>query len=372
MTRPDDPRAARDRVTEQQCRELLAGRTVLVTGANGFVGSHLAELLLEYGADVHTLIRPTSSGILSNLGHLLDQVQIHRADITDKQSVLQVLKRLGAVAKREPVIFHLAAQSHVGESWNRLYETFAANALGTMNLLQSIVDLELPIFKFDTAGSSEEYGNLHPEMRSAYRIGADGGLILDSTSPLNPQSIYATSKVAADFLTRNYQAAYGVPGLVTRMFNNYGPRQNPRFVTGTIITQALTREYVQLGYVGAKRDFCFVNDGARGHVHAALFGEPGQVYVYGYGEHISIEDWYHMIIKIGREEGFWGDRELRLDEASRGRLGASEVYELRVDHAKLTDLTGWTPRHDWSDGIRRTIRWYAEHRDRWVGRVDWR
>lgn len=358
--------------TETKIRELLAGRTVLVTGADGFVGSHLAQLLLTYGADVHALIRPTSSGILHNLESVREQVTIHRADITDKQSVLQMLKRLGTAAKREPVIFHLAAQSHVGESWERLYETFAANALGTLNILQSIVDLQLPIHRFDLAGTSEEYGNVDPEVRGNYRFDADGGLRLDTTSPLNPQSIYATAKVAADFLTRNYHAAYGLPGVVTRMFNNYGPRQNPRFVTGTIITQALSRDWVQLGYTGAKRDFCFVEDGARGHIHAALFGAPGQVYVYGYGQHIAIEDWYALIIKVGREDGHWGDRELRLDEASRGRLGTSEVQELRVDHSKLTALTGWRPTVDWEEGIRRTIRWYAEHRDRWVGRVDWR
>lgn len=351
---------------------MLAGRTVLVTGADGFVGSHLTEALLGYGADVHVLVRPTSSGMLTNLADARDRVRIHRADITDKQSVLQMLKVLGATAKNAPVIFHLAAQAHVGESWHRPYETIAANTIGTLNLLQSIVDLGLEIFKFDTAGSSEEYGNVNPELRSSYRFGADGGLLLDATSPLNPQSVYATSKIAADFLTRNYHAAYGLPALVTRMFNNYGPRQNPRFVTGTIITQALSRGWVELGYLGGKRDFCFVKDGVEGHIHAALFGSPGEVYVYGHGAHTTIGEWYERIVAIGRDEGHWGNVELRLDDVSRGRLGSSEVQELRVDHGKLTALTGWAPRHSWDDGLRETIRWYADHRDRWIGRVDWR
>ena len=123
-----------------------------------------------------------------------------------------------------------------------------ANTVGTLNLLQSVVSNGVELAKFDTAGTSEEYGNVA-------RVGApttttwttDGGLILHERSPINPKSIYATAKVAADFLTMNYHDAYGVPGVVTRMFNNYGPRQNPRYVTGTIITQALERETVELG-----------------------------------------------------------------------------------------------------------------------------
>jgi dTDP-glucose 4,6-dehydratase len=352
-------------------RDLLAGRTALVTGADGFVGSHLVEALLGFDADVHAVVRPTSSGMLTNLAHLQGRIRVHRADLTDKHSTLQLLRRMAAAAERPPVIFHLAGQSHVGESWDRPYETFATNAIGTLNLLQSIVDLDLEIYRLDTAGSSEEYGNVHPELLEAYRFGPDGGLVLDTTSPLNPQSVYATSKVAADYLTRNYHAAYGVPALVTRMFNNYGPRQNPRFVTGTIITQALSREVIELGYVQARRDFCFVEDGAMGHIHAALFGEPGGLYVYGYGEHITIEDWCDLIVETGREEGFWDDRELRTDGPRRGRLGCSEVQELRVDYSKLNNLSGWAPAWSWKEGLRRTIHWFAENRERWIGRVDW-
>ena len=112
------------------------------------------------------------------------------------------------------------------------------NTVGTLNLLQSIVDNGLELEKFDTAGTSEEYGNVRESVAHHHDFDVDGGLILHEQSPINPKSIYATAKVAADFLTMNYHDAYGVPGIVTRMFNNYGPRQNPRYVTGTIITQA--------------------------------------------------------------------------------------------------------------------------------------
>ena len=101
-----------------------------------------------------------------------------------------------------------------------------------------------------------------------------GSLILHERSPINPKSIYATAKVAADFLTMNYHDAFGVPGVVTRMFNNYGPRQNPRYVTGTIVTQALTRETIELGQLEPMRDFCFCTDGVRGHLTVAAHGFP--------------------------------------------------------------------------------------------------
>ncbi len=349
---------------------LLAGRPVLVTGADGFVGSHLTEQLCELGARVHVLVRATSSGMLHNIGHLRDRLVVHRGDLTDKQAVVLALKALKSEGG-QPVIFHLGAQAHVGESWARPYETVAANVIGTQNVLQSIVDLDLDVFKLDSAGSSEEYGNVRDDVRDQYRFDPSGGLILDERSPINPMSPYATAKVATDFLTRNFYFAYGLPTVVTRMFNNYGPRQNPRFVTGAITTQALSRSFVQMGYVGAKRDFCFVKDGAWGHINVALFGTPGDVYVYGSGRSISIAEWARLILQVGRERGFWNEVEIKAETAGRSRLGRSEVEELRVDYSKLHALTGWRPRWSWEDGLAETISWYAADRDRWTGRVDW-
>ena len=357
--------------TERDIKKLLSGRTVLVTGADGFVGSHLTEKLLELGANTHVLIRATSSGMLHNLASIQEKIKVHHGDLTDKQALKEVLKIIKK-QDNKPIIFHLGAQAHVGESWKRSYETFNSNALGTLNLLSTIVDLEMDLFKVDVAGTSEEYGNIQEEMRDQYRFDKKGGLILDERSPLNPQSIYATSKVAADFFTRNFYSAYGVKTVVTRMFNNYGPRQNPRFITGTIITQALSKDTIELGSLSPKRDFCFVEDGALGHINVALFGNPGEVYVYGYGETISIGDWYKMIIKIGQEDGHWGKKKLVSRESgSRGRLGKSEVNELRVDFKKLNKLTGWKPKFSWQEGLRRTIKWYAENKPKWIGRVDW-
>jgi dTDP-glucose 4,6-dehydratase len=349
--------------------ESFSGRTCLVTGADGFMGSHLTEALVHLDANVQAFVRATSSGALNNIGHLREHLRVHFADLTDKTSVDYLVKDLLDTPDK-PYVFHLGAQAHVGESWHRPYETVMANTVGTLNLLQSIVDQGLELEKFDTAGTSEEYGNVHEAVAHHHDFDEDGGLILHERSPINPKSIYATSKVAADFLTMNYHDAFGLPGVVTRMFNNYGPRQNPRYITGTIITQALTRETIELGQLEPMRDFCFCTDGVRGHLMVAARGIPGDLYVYGQGKNVSMREWAEMILRIGREQGYWEARELA-STPERYRPGASEVMALRVGYEKLNRETGWEPRISWEEGIAKTIAWYAENRERWIGRVDW-
>jgi dTDP-glucose 4,6-dehydratase len=352
-------------------RDAFAGRTCLVTGADGFMGSHLTEALVHLGAHVIAFVRATSSGALNNIGHLRRDLTVVFADLTDRTSVDYCVRDHLVSAPDRPYVFHLGAQAHVGESWHRPYETVMANTVGTLNLLQSVVDHGVALEKFDTAGTSEEYGNVRESVAHHHDFDELGGLILHERSPINPKSVYATAKVAADFLTMNYHDAYGVPGVVTRMFNNYGPRQNPRYVTGTIITQALTRPEVELGALEPLRDFCFCTDGVRGHLTVAAQGVPGDVYVYGQGENISMREWCDLILRVGRENGFWGDdREVVIDEG-RLRPGATDVMALRVGYDKLNRETGWEPRVSWEDGVLQTIRWYADHRDRWIGRVDW-
>ena len=355
---------------EQEFGRFYRDRTVLITGADGFMGSHLTEALVALGARVHAFVRATSSGALNNIGHLRGELAVHFADLTDKTSIDYLVKDLLAAPDR-PYVFHLGAQAHVGESWHRPYETMMANTIGTLNLLQSIVDHGLELEKFDTAGTSEEYGNVHEAVAHQHRFDADGGLVLHERSPINPKSIYATSKVAADFLTMNFHDAFGLPGVVTRMFNNYGPRQNPRYVTGTIITQALERERIELGNLEPLRDFCFCTDGVRGHLTVAAHGVPGDLYVYGQGENISMRDWAGKILEIGEREGHWpAGRELASVQ-ERFRPGASDVLALRVGYEKLKRETGWEPKVSWEEGIARTIAWYAVNRDSWAGRIDW-
>src|SRR4051794_33052068 len=354
----------------EQFAEYYEDRTVLVTGADGFMGSHLTDALVELGAHVHAFVRATSSGALNNIAHLRSGLKVHFADLTDKTSIDYLIRELRE-APDKPYVFHLGAQAHVGESWHRPYETVMANTVGTLNLLQSIVDNGLELEKFDTAGTSEEYGNVHESVAHHHDFDAANELILHERSPINPKSIYATAKVAADFLTMNYHDAYGIPALVTRMFNNYGPRQNPRYVTGTIITQALEREQVELGQLDPKRDFCFCTDGVRGHLTVAAHGIPGDLYVYGQGKNISMRDWAELILRVGEEEGHWPAGREVVSLAERFRPGATDVLALRVGYEKLHRETGWEPRVSWEEGVSRTIAWYAQNRDRWIGRVDW-
>ena len=275
----------------------------------------------------------TRAALSTTSRHLRDRLTVHFADLTDRTSVDIIVRDLKTKPDR-PYVFHLGAQAHVGESWHRPYETISANVVGTLNFLQSIVDWDLDLEKFDTAGTSEEYGNVHEAVTDHHDFDDAGGLILHERSPINPKSIYATSKVAADFLTMNYFDAFGVPGVVTRMFNNYGPRQNPRYVTGTIVTQALTRESIELGNLEPLRDFCFCTDGVRGHLTVGAQGSPGDVYVYGQGENISMRDWAESILRIGAEQGFWpADRQLAT-VPERLRPGSSDVLALRVGHAE--------------------------------------
>src|SRR5690242_20549369 len=351
--------------------DLYRDRTCLVTGADGFMGSHLTDALVALGANVITFVRATSSGALNNIARHRRDINVVFADLTDKTSIDHMMRTHVLPAPDKPYVFHLGAQAHVGESWHRLYETVMANTIGTLNLLQSIVDLGVELEKFDTAGTSEEYGNVRDAVAHHHDFDELGGLILHERSPINPKSIYATAKVAADFLTMNYYDAFGVPGVVTRMFNNYGTRQNRPFVPGTIITQELTRPVVELGALEPLRDFCFCTDGVRGHLMVAAQGIAGDVYVYGQGQNISMRDWSDMILRLGVEHGYWpDDRHVAIDEG-RLRPGVTDVMALRVGYEKLNRETGWEPTVSWEEGLLQTIRWYAEHRDRWIGRVDW-
>ena len=331
------------------------GRPVLITGAAGFVGSHLADALLGLGAEVHALVRRLKD--LRNLGHLSRQITLRAADVRNYGQVRAALEPLRSA--RGLIVFHLAAQAHVGDSWIQPEITLETNVLGTQNLLRAAIELKLDLHSFDYAGTSEEYGKYDETRAEQYHRLPKGSVALNESSPLNPQSVYASSKVAADFLCRNYFAAYGLPVVVTRMFNNFGPRQSPRFITGSVITQALKSETVEVGHVEARRDFTYISDGVQGHLLTALHGSPGEVYVFGQGRNAAIGDWIHLILQIGKDHGFWPEREVAINK-ERLRPGRTDEADLLADAGKLRDLTGWTPQMGWEEGLLLTIRWYSD------------
>lgn len=344
------------------------GRKVLVTGADGFLGSHLTEKLLSWGAEVFIFVRRPAHK-LHYISGLQDRLRIFQGDIKDYMQVYTAVQALSG--KDGAVIFHLAAHTHVGESWQYPAETLKTNVLGTINLFWAIRESGLKLHRFSYAGSSEEYGSYDQERCQGYHRLGDGEVLLDERAPLNPKSVYATSKVAADFLAHNFFDAYGIPVVVARLFNVFGPRQNPRFITGTVITQALERNVVEIGRPDGMRDFTYVDDSVSGHLSATVFGEPGKIYIIGQGKNISIGSWAEMILEVGRRAGFWKKRRL-ITRGDRFRPGHTDEAELLADTSRLQKLCGWKPTVSWEEGIRRTIRWYAENRASWEGLIDWR
>ncbi len=319
------------------------------------------------GAQVHVLVRRSPHHLL-HLGPVQERLSFHQADVRRYDQVLEALQPLQNY--EDIIIFHLAAQAHVGESWKAPEITLQTNVLGTLNLLKAARELRLELHCFDYAGSSEEYGGFAASRSDQYCRLQNGDIVLDERAPLNPQSPYAVSKAAADFLARNFYDAYDMPVVVTRMFNNFGPRQNPHFITGRIITQALDHPQVEMGRPEARRDFTYVSDGVRGHLLAAIAGHPGDTYVFGQGNNLSIREWVQLILQTGERHRYWAKRELLVRRESY-RPGRTDEADLLAEPSRLQQLTGWQPQVGWEDGVERTIQWYAKNRSCWESQLKW-
>lgn len=315
-----------------------SGKKVLVTGAGGFIGSHLAERLVEQGADVRALVRYNSAG---TRGHL-DRLPVHRADAIEVYAgnLLDARSVAGAVQGRE-VVFHLGALIAVPYSYRHPGEILAANVSGTYNVLEAA--REAAVAKVVLTSTSEVYGTAQ-------------SVPMDEHHPLQAQSPYAASKIAADQLGLSFWRSYDLPVTILRPFNTYGPRQSARAIVPTIVTQALTSERVFLGSMYPTRDLSFVADVVDGFLGVAESAETtGEVINVGSGVETAIGDLSEMIVGLLNK-----DVEIVFD-SQRVRPAASEVGQLVCDSSKARSLIGWEPRTSLEDGLRQTIEWFASN-----------
>ena len=308
---------------------------VVVTGAGGFIGSHLVERLLTLGANVTAFVRYNSRndpGFLGLAPHTKD-IRIVRGDIRDPEAVRGVLE--GA-----DIVFHLAALVGIPYSYVHPVEVFEVNANGTMNLLEGARDAGLQ--RVVITSTSEVYGT------ALYAP-------IDEKHPKQPQSPYSASKIAADAIALSYHAAFQLPVTVVRPFNTYGPRQSDRAIIPAIVSQALTQAEIRVGNTAPTRDFTFVSDTVDGFLKLAESDDAvGQEVNLGTGTEVSLGDLVQRINAIvGRNLPV-----RRQDE--RVRPETSEVTRLVSNISKARQLVGWTPRVTLDDGIRQTVKWVEE------------
>jgi NAD dependent epimerase/dehydratase len=312
----------------------LSGRSVLVTGAGGFIGGHVVERLVRDGARVRALCRYNSRNDRGTLDWLepdvTDDIEVVLGELRDIESVA------GATEGSE-VVLHLGAQIAIPYSYVNPRDFFEVNVLGTLNVAQAA--LRHGVQRVVQTSTSEVYGTAQT-------------VPITEDHPLEPQSPYAASKVAADKLMDSYRRSFNLPVSVLRPFNTYGPRQSARAIIPTIITQALSGSTLRLGALHPRRDLVFVEDTAAGFVAAATSEAAlGRTVHLGTDEDVSVAE---LVEIVGELLG----RDLTVEtDPARLRPAQSEVERLRASPALARALLGWEPRVDLRSGIARTIEW---------------
>ncbi len=315
----------------------VEGRTVLVTGAGGFIGSHLTERLVQEGADVRAFVRYNSRsdrGLLETLPYDVQRkLTIIMGDLRDPSAVRDALNGV-------EVVFHLGAIISIPYSYIHPREVAETNVLGTLNVL--LAAKEIGITRIIHTSTSEVYGT------AQY-------VPIDEKHPLHAQSPYAATKVAADQLAQSFYLSYDLPVVTIRPFNTYGPRQSARAIIPTIIVQALTKDEILLGSMRPRRDLTYVTDIVEGFILAATArGVEGKVINLGTGKDISIGELAELILQI------MGKKAEILFDATRIRPSMSEVQQLLADNSNARKLLGWEPSVSLEEGIRRTSEWVSE------------
>lgn len=314
----------------------LSRTRVLVTGADGFIGSHLVERLAETSRSVRALAQYNS---FNDWGWLEavprgSGVEVVTGDIRDGQFVRQVMEDID-------VVFHLAALIAIPYSYHAVESYVDTNVKGTLNVCQA-------------ARVSNVRRVVHTSTSEVY--GTARYVPIDEVHPLTPQSPYSATKIAADAVAQSFFYAFALPVVVARPFNTYGPRQSARAVIPTIITQlaAGSRE-VRLGELASTRDFTYVEDTCRGLIAIAeLDSAPGQVFNIGSNEEMSIADLVRVIGEV------MGIDARAVSDKERLRPGTSEVMRLRCDNSKLERATGFKPTVPLREGLARTTLWFED------------
>lgn len=316
---------------------ILSKAKVLVTGAGGFIGSHLVEELVRQGYNVRAFVRYNARndwGWLQTLPCLKD-IEIHTGDIRDYDSVRNAVRGV-------EIIFHLAALIGIPYSYISPLAYIKTNVEGTYNILQAA--REEGVQRVVHTSTSEVYGT------ARY-------VPINEEHPLQAQSPYAATKIAADQLVLSFHRSFGLPVVVVRPFNTFGPRQSARAVIPTIITQVLAgNQIIRLGNLSPTRDFNYVRDTVSGILTVGLSERTeGHVVNIGSGRETSIKE---LVDQIGNIMG----RKIKIEqENARVRPARSEVERLMCDNRRAYELAGWTPRYTLEEGLRETIQWFKEN-----------
>jgi len=316
------------------------GRKVLVTGAGGFIGSHLVERLVGAGAHVCCFVRYTSRNDIGLLrfapARLLQEIEWVYGDLRDSDAVRSAVQGCQTV-------FHLGALISIPYSYVHPREVVETNVLGTLNVLESVRSCEVE--RLIHTSSSEVYG-------TARYVPMDEG------HPLQGQSPYSASKIGADRLVESYWRSFDLPTVTVRPFNTYGPRQSARAVIPTIITQALAGSTVRLGNLHPTRDLTFVSDTVEGFIAVAETPDlTGKEINIGSNCEVSIGE------LVERVSAIVGHPVQVASESRRKRPPSSEVERLFADTRRARDLLHWSPQVTLDDGLRQTVAWVAEHLD---------
>ncbi|MBI4437469.1 GDP-mannose 4,6-dehydratase [Candidatus Uhrbacteria bacterium] len=301
----------------------MSKKRALITGVTGFVGPHLADLLLSQG-DVDVMGTYRDSQNLQTLGPLRDRIELYPMDLTDQATVQETLTQA-----RPDYLFHLAAQSNVAQSWKKSAQTFDVNVLGTIHLFEAIRTLALdPVIQI--ACSSEQYG-----------LVAQEDLPVTEETAFHPLSPYAVSRVTVDLLSYQYFKSYGLQAIRTRAFNHTGPGQGDQFVCSRFakkiaeIEKGIAPAVLTVGNLEAVRDFTDVRDVVRAYAMSVVKGKPGETYVIASGVGRSIREVLERLLRMSRVP--------ILVEIDPALLRPSDVPALYGASDKFKEATDWKP-----------------------------